>query len=172
MSTGMIIPIAFFAVAIILILVALGWVVVNKRQRRRQIEAEKIRDQAKEETLQVSQREALAEETAAKARVVQADAEVKAAQASGLQQQAAAHRSEAGTSRDRLNEQWDRAETLDPATRTPEATPTPEATNNTRTGGIRRPQVTRRVSKPDERGPGPVWPVRMSTTVWMNRMNG
>ena len=65
-----------------------------------------------EETLQVDRREALAEETAAKARAVQADAEVKAAHL-GLQQQAAAHRSEAGTSRDRLNEQWDRADTLD-----------------------------------------------------------
>ena len=42
----------------------------------------------------------------------------------GLQQQAAAHRSEAATSRDHLNEQWDRAEKLDPATPTDE-TPAP-----------------------------------------------
>ena len=120
MSTGMIIPIAFFAVAIILILVALGWVVVNKRQRRRQVEAEKIRDQAKEETLQINRREALAEETAAKARAAQAEADVKAAQASGLQHEADSHRSGVATSRDRLDEQWDRADALDPASQTSE----------------------------------------------------
>jgi uncharacterized protein HemX len=120
MSTGMIIPIVFFAIAIILILVALGWVLVNKRTHHRHVNAEKMRDQAKEETLQVNRREALAEETAAKARAAQADSDVKAAQASGLEQQAAAHRSEAETSRDRLDQQWDRADALDPAPRTPE----------------------------------------------------
>jgi hypothetical protein len=40
---------------------------------------------------------------------------VNAAQAAGLQQQAAVHRGEAVTSRDHLNKQWDRADTLDPA---------------------------------------------------------
>src|SRR5512147_895675 len=110
MSTGMIIPIAFFAVAIILILVALGWVVVNKRQRRRQVEAEKIRDQAKKETLRINRRAALAEETAAKARAAQAEADVKAAQASGLQHEADSHRSGVATSRDQLKERWDRAD--------------------------------------------------------------
>jgi regulatory protein YycI of two-component signal transduction system YycFG len=95
MSTGMIIPIVFFAVAIILILVALGWVLVNKRTHHRHVNAEKMRDQAKEEALQVNRREALAEESAAKARAAQADSDVKAAQASGLEEQAAAHRSEA-----------------------------------------------------------------------------
>lgn len=120
MSTGMIIPIVFFAVAIILVLIALGWVLVNKRTRHRHVNAEKMRDQARGETLQVNRREALAEETAAKARAAQADSDVKAAQASGLEQQAAAHRSEAKTSRDRLDQQWDRADALDPASRTPE----------------------------------------------------
>ena len=41
MSTSMIVPIAFFAVAIIPILVALGWVFVNKRTQHRHVEAEK-----------------------------------------------------------------------------------------------------------------------------------
>ena len=100
MSTSMIIPIAFFAVAIILILVALGWVVVNKRQRRRHVKADEIRDQAKEETLRINRREARAEETAAKARAAQAEADVKAAQASGLQHEADSHRSGVATSRD------------------------------------------------------------------------
>src|ERR1700739_2193060 len=103
MSTGMIISMVFFAVAALVILVALGWVLANNRtHRRRRVKDEKIRDEAKDETLHVKQREALAEETAAKARAAQADADVKAAQASGLEQQAAAHRNEAKTSRDRL----------------------------------------------------------------------
>jgi uncharacterized protein HemX len=120
MSTSMIITIAFFAVAIILILVALGWVFVNKRTQHRHVEADEIRDQAKEETLQVNRREALADETAAKARAAQAEADVKAAQASGLRHEADSHRSGVATSRDQLKEQWDRADTLDPASQTPE----------------------------------------------------
>ena len=75
---------------------------------------------AKEETLHVRLHEALADETAAKARAAQAEADVKAAQASGLQQQAAVHRNEAASSRDQLNEQWDRANELDPASSTPD----------------------------------------------------
>jgi uncharacterized protein HemX len=120
MSIGTIISIAFFAVAVILVLLAVGWVLVNKRRHRRHVKADEIREQAKEQTLQVNRREALAEEAAAKARAAQADADVKAAQASGLEQQAAAHRSEAKTSRDELDEQWNRADALDPASRTPE----------------------------------------------------
>jgi uncharacterized protein HemX len=120
MSTGMIIVIAFFAVAAIAILVTLGWVLVNKRTQHRHAKANEIRDQAKEETLRINRREALAEETAAKARAAQAEADVKAAQASGLQHEADSHRSAVATSRDQLKEQWDRADTLDPASQTPE----------------------------------------------------
>jgi uncharacterized protein HemX len=120
MSTSVIITIAFFAVAAIGILIALGWVLVNKGKHHRHVKADEIREQAKDEPLQVNRRQALAEETAAKARAAQADADVKAVQACGLEQQAAAHRSEAKTARVRLDEQWDRAEALDPASQTPE----------------------------------------------------
>ena len=120
MSTGMIIVIAFFAVAAIAILVTLGWVLVNKRTQHRHAKANEIREQAKEETLRINRREALAEETAAKARAAQAEADVKAAQASGLQHEADSHRSAVATSRDQLKERWDRADTLDPASQTAE----------------------------------------------------
>ena len=91
----------------------------NKRNQHRHVEAGKNpRGQAREETLQVRQREALADETAAKARAAQAEADVKAAQASGLQQQAAAHRSEAVTSRDELNQEFERADKMDPHSQT------------------------------------------------------
>jgi Flp pilus assembly protein TadB len=56
-------------------------------------------------------------------RHVEAD-KIREAQASGLHQQAAAHRSEAATSRDQLNEQWDRADTMDPAPQRPETSRT------------------------------------------------
>ena len=78
-----------------------GWRATNATNTAT-IEAEAIRGQARDEDRQVKQREARADETAAKARAAQAEADVKAAQATGLQQQAAVHRSEAATSRDEL----------------------------------------------------------------------
>jgi|GEM_PF-1544433 len=56
------------------------------------------------------------EDAAAKARAAQAEADIKTAQAKGLAQQAAGHRTEAVTSRDDLNERFDRADALDPTT--------------------------------------------------------
>jgi Tfp pilus assembly protein PilE len=120
MTTSTIVLIVVVAVAAILLIAGLAWLVRTKRNQHRHVEADKIRGAAKEETLHVGQQEALADETAAKARAAQAEADVKAAQASGLQQQAAAHRSEAAASRDQLNEQWDRANELDPGSQTPE----------------------------------------------------
>lgn len=120
MTTSSLITIAFFAVAAVLILIALVWAFLGRRsQRPRQAEAHEHRESAKEELLAARQSEALANETAARAGAAQAEADIKAAQAAGLQRQAAAHRSEAATSRHRLNERWDRADQIDP--------PTPEA---------------------------------------------
>lgn len=115
MATSTTVLIVVAAVVAILLIAGLTWVARNKRNQHRHVEADKIREGARQETLQVKQHEALADETAAKARAAQAEADVNAAQASGLQQQAAVHRGEAVTSRDHLNEQWDRADTLDPA---------------------------------------------------------
>ena len=125
MATSTTVLIIVAAVVAILLIAGLTWVARNRRNQQRQVEAGKIRENARQQTLVVKQREALAEETAAKARAAQAEADVKAAQASGLQQQAAAHRDEAVTSRDHLNEQWDRADTLDPASRAASDTPAP-----------------------------------------------
>ena len=115
MATSTTVSIIVAAVVAILLIAVVIWVARNKRNEQRHVEADKIREDAREKTLQVKQQEALAEETAAKARAAQAEADVKAAQASGLEQQAAVHRGEAVTSRDHLNEQWDRADTLDPS---------------------------------------------------------
>ena len=124
MTTSSIVLIVIAAVVAILLIAAIAWVARNKRNQHRHVEADKIREAAKQETLQVKRREALADETAAKARAAQAESDVKAAQASGLQQQAAAHRGEAATSRDQLNEQLDRADKMDPASQIPETSRT------------------------------------------------
>jgi FtsZ-interacting cell division protein ZipA len=121
------------AVMAILLSAGLIWVARNKRPQQRHVEADKIREDARYETLLVNQQEALADETAAKARAAQAEADVNAAQASGLQQRAAVHRGEAVSSRDHLNKQWDRADTLDPASR---------AASDTRAAAHDEPQPT------------------------------
>ena len=123
MATSTIVLIVVAAVAAILLITGLGWLARNKRNQQRHVEADKIRDTAKQETHHVRQQEALADETAAKARAAQAEADVKAAQAAGLQQQAAVRRNEAATSRGQLNEKWDRANELDPAPQTPDTPP-------------------------------------------------
>jgi Tfp pilus assembly protein PilE len=120
MTTSTIVLIVVVAVAAILLIAGLAWLARTKRNQHRHVEADKIRDAARQEKLHVGRQEALADETAAKARAAQAEADVKAAQASGLQQQAAAHRGEAATSRDQLDEQWDRANELDPGSQTPD----------------------------------------------------
>jgi FtsZ-interacting cell division protein ZipA len=135
MATSTIVLIVVAAVVAILLVAGLTWVARKKRNQHRRVEADKIREDARQETLYVRQQEALADETAAKARAAQAEADVKAAQASGLQQQAAVHRGEAVTSREHLNEQWDRADTLDPASGTDE---TPPSGDGTKTPGAQR----------------------------------
>lgn len=104
-------------VAAVLVIVALAVAARRARMRRREREAEGIREQATLETAKVERREALAAETAAKARAAQAEAEAKAAEAARLQDRASTHLTEAASSREQLDEQWKRAERLDPKAR-------------------------------------------------------
>ncbi|WP_167104596.1 hypothetical protein [Mycobacterium sp. DL592] len=126
MTTSTIVWIVVAAVAALLLIAGVVWLARSKRNQHRHVEAGKIREAAKQETLHVGQQEALAEETAAQARAAQAEADVKAAQASGLEHQAAARRGEAAGSRDELNAQWDRADELDPGTPTPDTSKSAE----------------------------------------------
>jgi uncharacterized protein HemX len=114
MATNTIIVVALVAVAAVLILSVVGFVVARKRTDRRRVQAGVIRDRAFEQSHEVGQREALAEETAALARVAQAEAEAKTAHAAGLQHQAQVRRSGAATARDDVNEEYRRANTMDP----------------------------------------------------------
>ena len=71
----------------------------------------------------MGQREAFADETAAKARVAQAEADAKAAHAAGLQHQAQVRRSDAATARDEVNQEFERADKIDPDSQTPDDKP-------------------------------------------------
>ena len=103
MTTSSIVWIVVVAVAAVLLVAAIVWVARTKRTEHRRVQAGDIRDKAVEQSHEVGQREALADETAAKARVAQAEADAMTAHSTGLQHQAQAHRSDAATSRDEVN---------------------------------------------------------------------
>ena len=105
-------------VAVVLIAALVVYAVGRASRRRRQRHAEQLREQTRLETAKLERREALAQETAAKARAAQAEAEVKAAEATRLQERAAAHQSDVATSREQLEEQRKRADSIDPNVRT------------------------------------------------------
>ena len=120
MATSTIVLIVVVAVVAVLLIAGLAWLARSERNRHRRAEAGTIRDAAKTETLRVGQQEALADGTAAQARIAKSESEDWAAQVSGLQQQAAAQRVEAAIAREELSAQWDRADELDPASPTPD----------------------------------------------------
>jgi FtsZ-interacting cell division protein ZipA len=123
MTTASIVLIVLVAAVALLLIAAIAWVARNKRTERRRVEAGDIRDKATDASHEVGQREALADETAAKARVAQAEADAKAAHAAGLQHQAQVRRSDAATARDEVNQEFERADKIDPDSQTPNDTP-------------------------------------------------
>jgi hypothetical protein len=114
MTTSTILLIVVVAVAVLLLIAAIAWVARNKRTQHRRVEAGDIRDKAADQSHKVGQREALADETAAKARAAQAEAEAKAAHAKGLQHQAHTRRSDAATARAEVDQEFKRADKVDP----------------------------------------------------------
>jgi FtsZ-interacting cell division protein ZipA len=127
MTTSTILLIVVIAIAAILLIAAIAWVARKKRTQHRRVEAGDIRDKATDESHKVGQREALADETAAKARVAQAEADAKAAHATGLQHQAQVRHSDATTARDEVNQEFERADKIDPDSQTPDDTPREES---------------------------------------------
>lgn len=118
MTTTTTILLIVVVITALVIIAAIAWVARNKRTQYRRVEAEDIRDKANDESHKVGQREALADETAAKARVAQAEADAKAAHAEGLQHQAHIRRNDATTARDEVNQEFARADKIDPDTQT------------------------------------------------------
>ena len=148
MTTSTIVLIVVIAVAAILAIAAIALVARKKRTEHRRVEAGDIRDKATDESHKVGQREALADETAAKARVAQAEADAKAAHAAGLQHQAHIRRSDATTARDEVNEEFARADKIDPDTPTRDDAPredsdTSETPRGTSRGKQAPPSMTR-----------------------------
>jgi FtsZ-interacting cell division protein ZipA len=123
MTTSTIVWIVVVAIAAVLLVAAIAWVARKKRTEHRRVQAGDIRDKAVEQSHEVGQREALADETAAKARAAQAEAEAMAAHAAGLQHQAQARRTGAATSRSELNREFERADKIDPDSPTSDTPP-------------------------------------------------
>jgi hypothetical protein len=95
-------------------LLALAFILTRKRRAQKRVEAEQIRVQASQQVNDVQRREAIAEESAAKARRAQADAEAKAAEAKRLQHEAQSHQGAAASSRQELDAEFQRADKIDP----------------------------------------------------------
>ena len=114
MTTSTIVWIVVVVIAAALLIAAIAWVARKKRTEHRRVQAGDIRDKAVEQSHEVGQREALADETAAKARAAQAEAEAMTAHSAGLQHQAEARRTDAATSRSEVNREFERADKIDP----------------------------------------------------------
>ena len=121
MTTSTIVWIVVVVIAAALLIAAIAWVARKKRTEHRRVQAGDIREKAVEQSHEVGQREALADETAAKARAAQAEAEAMAAHSAGLQHQAQARRTDAATSRSEVNREFERADKIDPDAPTSDA---------------------------------------------------
>jgi FtsZ-interacting cell division protein ZipA len=108
-------------VAAVLVLGVLVWAGRSRRNRKLHGEAQRIRTEVEQESAQVARREALADETAAKARAAKAEAEAKAAEAARLEERAQSHRSSVASARDDLDERRAHADTIDPRVKTDKA---------------------------------------------------
>ena len=107
----------WIVIAVVAVLIVLGlllWAGRRKRHTRLHGEAEQIREEVGQESLNVERREALAKETSAKARAARAEAEAKDAEATRLEDRAEAHRQAAAASRDELDARLDHADDIDP----------------------------------------------------------
>ncbi|MCV7226325.1 hypothetical protein [Mycolicibacterium komossense] len=114
MATNTTMWIVIGIVAAVLVLGALAWAARSRRNHKLHSEAERIRGEVEQESAVVARREALADETAAKARAAKAEAEVKAAEAARLEERAQSHRVSVESSRDDLDERRAHADSIDP----------------------------------------------------------
>ena len=134
MTTSTIVWIVVVVVAAALLIAAIAWVARKKRTEHRRVQAGDIREKAVEQSHEVGQREALADETAAKARAAQAEAEAMAAHSKGLQHQAQTRRTDAATSRSELSREFERADKIDPDSPTSDTPREDDAGQQVRSG--------------------------------------
>ena len=105
------------AVVAVIVLAGLVFAARSRRNQRRHVEAEQMREELTTHTQRVDKRQALADETAAKARAAEAEAEAKAAEAARLKEQAAGHHDAVAASREDIEDRRRHADRLDPKTR-------------------------------------------------------
>ena len=105
------------AVVAVIVVIAVVALLARARNNRRHAQAERMREEIGQKTEHTERREAIAAETAARARAAQAEAEVKAAEAARLQGTARTHHDAATASREELDAQSERADALDPRTK-------------------------------------------------------
>jgi hypothetical protein len=115
------------AVVAVIIIAALAFAARSRRNQQRHVEAERIREDVTTHMAKVDKREALADETAARARAAQAEAEAKAAEAARLQDRAESHRGAVAESREEIEERRRHADRLDPKTRVQDESAEPDA---------------------------------------------
>jgi hypothetical protein len=107
------------AVVVVLLLILVAALFARSaRDRKHRAEADRIRDEVREQSTRVEKREAIATETDAKARAAAAEAEAKAAEAARLQDRASSHRHGAASSREHLDAELERADGIDPRLKT------------------------------------------------------
>jgi FtsZ-interacting cell division protein ZipA len=105
------------AVVAVIVIVALLLAARKRRNQRRHVEAKQIREDLTTHVAKVDKREALADETAARARAAEAEAEAKAAEAARLKDQADSHRGVVAESREEIEERRRHADRIDPKTK-------------------------------------------------------
>ncbi len=105
------------AVVAVIVLAGLVFAARSRRNQRRHVEAEQMREELTTHIQKVDKRQALADETAAKARAAEAEAEAKAAEAARLKEQAAGRHDAVAASREDIEERRRHADRLDPKTR-------------------------------------------------------
>jgi hypothetical protein len=105
------------AVVAVIVLAGLVFAARSRRNQRRHVEAEQMREELNTHVQKVDKRQALADETAAKARAAEAEAEAKAAEAARLKEQAASRHDAVAASREDIEERRRHADRLDPKTR-------------------------------------------------------
>ena len=109
MATNTTVLIIVTAMAALVLAGTLALVVSRTRPSRRIVNGMTIHDQVEEDALRLRRQETLADEFDARAHAAQVEIDIKTVRACSLQREATAHRSEAVTSRDQLNELRDSA---------------------------------------------------------------
>ena len=104
MVTNTMVLIVVVALATLVLASVAVLVAYKTRIRQRHGSDATILDQIDNDALRLQRQEALADESAARAHAAQVEIDIKTVMASTLEQQAAAYRSEAVTSRDQLNQ--------------------------------------------------------------------